>query len=67
MRFSNAYKGRLVYDENGELATTKQNKNVHGIGMLSVKKVVEKYDGDLKINTCDNIFEVVVIMYLEGV
>ena len=42
-------------------------KNVHGIGMLSVKKVVEKYDGDLKINSCDNIFEVVVIMYLEGV
>ncbi len=42
-------------------------KNAHGIGMLSIKKVVEKYDGDLKINSCDNIFEVVVIMYLEGV
>ncbi len=63
LKFSNAYEGEILYNEKGELATTKQDKNVHGIGMLSVKKVVEKYAGDLIINSCDNIFEVVVIMY----
>lgn len=32
---------------NGELKTTKRNKNYHGFGMKSIKKALKKYDGDL--------------------
>ncbi|PHV71665.1 hypothetical protein CS063_03640 [Sporanaerobium hydrogeniformans] len=35
------------------LKTSKEDKNRHGIGMLSMKSVVEKYEGYLKY-TCEN-------------
>ena len=33
--------------KNGELVTTKKNKEVHGFGTKSIKKIVAKYDGEL--------------------
>lgn len=36
---------RAVLKENPELKTTKKNKDGHGNGIQSVKKIVEKYDG----------------------
>lgn len=30
--------------DNGELKTTKQNKKTHGIGVKSIKKIIQKYD-----------------------
>lgn len=33
--------------KNGELVTSKKNKEVHGFGTKSVKKIVDKYDGEL--------------------
>ena len=36
--------------------TSKQNKNYHGYGLKSIKMIVDKYNGDLKIDVKDNIF-----------
>ena len=34
-----------VLDKNRELKTTKENKKLHGLGLKSVKAVVDKYNG----------------------
>ena len=33
--------------KNGELVTNKENKEMHGLGTKSIKKIVNKYDGEL--------------------
>lgn len=33
--------------KNGELVTSKENKEAHGLGTKSIKKIVNKYDGEL--------------------
>lgn len=43
--------------------TTKQEPG-HGIGLKNVKKVVEKYDGDMEILKADQQFEVNILLYL---
>ena len=46
IKISNPYDGeRLVKD--GEYITTKNEEKNHGLGIRSVKKIVEKYDGSI--------------------
>ncbi|MCD8049311.1 MAG: ATP-binding protein [Clostridia bacterium] len=45
-----------VLKENSELATSKEDKELHGIGIQSVKAVVEKYDGMIQFYEEDNEF-----------
>ena len=47
----------------GEFMTTKQDQKNHGIGMLSMKKVVETYNGEMTINVENNIFEMTIMLY----
>lgn len=42
--------------EDGLPVTTKENKAYHGYGVKSIKYIVEKYDGVLKIKTKSNMF-----------
>ena len=56
IRVENCYEGELQY-ENGALATTKQDKRYHGLGMKSMKRIVEKYNGSMTISTKDGWFE----------
>lgn len=41
---------------NNSVATTKDNKHEHGIGLYSVKKILKKYDGHLSINCTNTTF-----------
>lgn len=36
------------HSEKGKLITTKRNKNVHGFGTKSIRKIVNKYDGEFQ-------------------
>lgn len=38
------------------IATSKKDKTVHGYGLLSIRRVVEKYGGALKLRAEDNLF-----------
>lgn len=57
----NYYQGEKVLVD-GLPQTTKGDKFYHGYGMRSIKNVVEKYHGDLTIDTANNIFRLS-IMY----
>lgn len=57
----NSCSGNLIY-EKGNLKTTKSVANSHGLGLLSVKKILKKYDGEIKTTFTENIFEVSVII-----
>lgn len=40
--------------ENGHLQTTKSNKHWHGLGIKSIRKIVQKYYGDMQMYYNDN-------------
>lgn len=46
----NPYEGVLQMDRTGNLLSTKEDSNRHGYGIGSVRKVVERYSGDVIID-----------------
>ena len=58
----NSYEIEPIY-ENGVLLTINTDKHFHGIGMKSVKKIVEKYEGQLEYDNKQNIFEVSITLF----
>ena len=60
---SNTYDWKI--SKKGEmLLTTKENKDQHGIGLNNVRKVVEKYHGEMDCHHTDDIFTVEILLYL---
>lgn len=57
----NPFVNELRRNKYGELMSTKRESN-HGYGISSVKKVVEKYQGELLIETVNNEFSVMIIV-----
>lgn len=45
------------------LTTKKENRQMHGIGLRSVEKIVLGYGGDMEISDKDNIFKVMITIY----
>lgn len=41
--------------------TTKANNGYHGYGLKSIKLIVDKYDGDFKIDIKDSIFMIQIL------
>ena len=58
---SNYYEGKIILDNNGMPKTTKANNGYHGYGLKSIKLIVDKYDGDFKIDIKDNIFMIQIL------
>lgn len=58
---ANPYAGDLIY-EDGKLQTSNKDKENHGIGLLSIRKAVEKYDGIMDIENTDEIFKITIIL-----
>lgn len=46
----------VVEIRDNAVATTKDNKKEHGIGLYSVRKILKKYDGHLSLNSDDKVF-----------
>lgn len=55
LHMENTYNGQVVETSEG-LQTTKRNKKSHGIGLKSVSKILEKYDGDIMYSHTDKVF-----------
>ena len=56
----NAVEGELVDIKN--IKTTKKDKTKHGFGMLSMKKIVEKYEGYLQYNYENSCFNLSIML-----
>ncbi len=64
IRISNPYNKRLKF-KNGLPLTDKRNKEQHGIGLQSIKDLVEQKNGHFKITSIDNIFTLEIMLYDE--
>lgn len=59
---SNSFDGKLNYDS-GKLATIKEDKENHGMGLSSVQRSLEKYNGAMELCHKGNVFYTDVLIY----
>jgi hypothetical protein len=59
----NKYLGEIKFQDDVPL-TTKESNGYHGYGIKSMRMIVDKYDGVMKINAEDNIFTVDIMFSL---
>lgn len=62
INIANSFDGNLNYKD-GKLATTKTDREKHGIGLNSVMKSVENYNGTMSIHHSGNMFFADVLIY----
>ena len=62
---SNSFSGAVKKDSKGNLLTTKQDSENHGIGISSIKNAALKYNGIVNISTNDNMFKIQILLYDE--
>lgn len=55
---------KIRKDKSGNFLTTKKDSESHGIGLKSVKRMVEKYHGDMSINIKETHFCVKLMLYI---
>lgn len=55
---------RIRQDKYGDFLTTKKDSESHGIGLKSVKRMVEKYHGDMSIKVQDAHFCAKLMLYI---
>lgn len=67
MEVENSFDGKLVKRIKSEFpATSKEDKNQHGIGLANIRNTVEKYHGAVDWNVEGNIFTLTVMIKNEG-
>ena len=59
----NSYNG-ILNEKYGKLYSTKPESSSHGLGLYNVKRVVEKYNGEMRIEHDDNTFKVKVMLFV---
>lgn len=63
IRVVNTYNGYLEKDKDGNVLTTKDKSEEHGIGIPSIQKSIQKYDGIMKIKNDHERFETDILLY----
>lgn len=58
----NSYAGQITKNRNGDILTSKKEKDLHGIGMKNIKSTIQKYGGEIENKYMDNIFIVEIIL-----
>jgi two-component system sensor histidine kinase AgrC len=64
LQIDNPYAGEVI-ERNGRFITTKEDKDNHGIGLDSIKKVILKYNGTISVDYSDKVFSVAILLYLD--
>ena len=65
INIENYFEGHIELDKHGIPKTTKNNVQCHGFGMKSIKLIINKYHGDLKIVTDGDIFSLCILFPLD--
>lgn len=61
LKVANDFSGKLK-EIKGKLASTKKEKGIHGIGLSSVSKMAEQYDGYLEHYVEEDVFNAVIVL-----
>ncbi len=59
----NPYAGEIMENADGTIKSSKGQGDLHGYGLISVRKTVEKYNGGLVIRHGGGVFRASVILY----
>lgn len=66
IEIANSLKEQVILEkESGLPLTTKENKGEHGFGLVNIRKVAQKYFGDIAIEQTEGIFVLHVMLMLE--
>lgn len=66
IKIHNSFDGTLI-QKGKKYITRKQDKETHGIGLQNVNDIIDKYDGEQKIETDDSLFKIEIMLYTEAV
>lgn len=59
----NSYCCKIVMDKESELpVTTKEDKAFHGFGLLNIRRVAQKYHGDMEVEATGQVFRLSVML-----
>lgn len=61
---TNNYKTKICY-ENGEIQSSKTNKENHGLGLKNIEEAVKRHDGYMEINHTNDIFSIDIIIFTQ--
>lgn len=64
VKIDNSFDGTII-KEKGTIITSHRDKHNHGIGLESVKAVLEKYNGTIEFKYESNIFHTALLMFVE--
>lgn len=59
----NPYEGNIRKNSDGQILTNKKDRRNHGIGLLSVQRSVDKYNGELLTEYGNGVFKATVLLY----
>lgn len=59
----NPYAGEIAENADGTIKTSKESGEIHGYGLISVRKTVQKYNGGLVIRHEGGIFQASALLY----
>lgn len=63
----NSFTGDLQWDTENELpVTTKRKADGHGYGLINIRRVAEKYSGDIAIDIKDGEFRISIMLMMDG-
>ena len=64
LRIENPIQGQLQLRSDGLPKTSKKDPSYHGFGLSSVKAIVERYDGQMKVSSREGLFQVEILWTL---
>ena len=66
LEVTNSIKNRVeIDDETGLPETIEKDNSNHGFGLINIRKVAQKYYGDIDISQTENTFTLTVMLMLE--
>ncbi len=64
IKIENPFRNKLIF-ENGFPITSKLDKTMHGVGLKSIKKIVDDKNGYFKIKTNNHVFSLEIVLFDE--